>query len=77
MSKEFKMGQKFTFKGVGCVPDSIAEIIGFTKTQVKFIVISGYDGRKYNQSAKLRKNEEGQYITPYNRFTIRPSDEIK
>ena len=73
---EFKIGQRFIFEGFATLPDDKAEIIGFTKTQVKFEVTSGYDGRKYIQRARLKEDADGAYIRPYDRYNLRPADAI-
>ena len=73
---EFKIGQRFIFEGYATLPDDKAEIVGFTKTQIKFELTSGYDGRKYIQRARIKSDADGVYVMPYNRFILRPADAI-
>ena len=72
----FEVGQRFIFEGFATLPDDEAVIIGFTKTQVKFEVTSGYDGKIYIQRARLKEDADGAYIRPYDRYNLRPADAI-
>lgn len=73
---DFEIGQRFIFEGFATLPDDKAVIVGFTKTQIKFEITSGYDGRKYIQRARIKSDEDGAYAMPYNRFILRPADAI-